>query len=106
MIFMFGYPIKKLIASVLLILSPSTAKFLLLIFICGSLLTSVGFADNDRHINKKSPQEKRAIEQRRKQFKSLPPAEREKVKDRYKWYKDLPPEKQKEIRDRWKKSDR
>lgn len=74
--------------------------------IYASLLASTGVADNERGIDKKSQQEKRAIELHRKQFKSLPPAEREKVKNRYKWYKDLPPEKQKEIRDRWKKSDR
>lgn len=102
MIFMFGYPIKKLTVSAVLTPGRYIAKVILLTFVCISLSTTPAFADNER----KSPQEKRAIEQHRKQFKSLPPAEREKVKSRYEWYKDLPPEKQKEIRDRWKKSDR
>ena len=70
------------------------------------MFSTVSYADKERRWEHKSPQEKRALEQRRREFKSLSRDEREKIKDRYQWYKDLPPEKQKELRERWKKSDR
>ncbi len=50
-----------------------------------------------------TPQQRKRIEKRQKQYEALPASEKEKVKKARQKYRELPPERRRELREKWEK---